>query len=144
MRRTFYGWSLSARTPIISNDPSQSQSRAVASGTASNNNTSVHRSIEQPSATKRSRIDFEDDDNNDLRTSGVGDIDWPDERGSIIVNIPPSIVLHRVLFYNINRDPRTLMRSLRAWKIALMIFLFLLNSISKDSSLLINMATPHL
>ena len=67
---------------------------------------------------EKHRIDFEDDNDNKFR---FGDIDWPDEVVSL-----------------------TLMRSLRAWKIALMIFLFLLNSIYKSSSLLTNMAIPHL
>ena len=102
MRRTFYGWRQSARAPIISNDSSQPQSRAVASGgVTSNNDTSVHRSIEQQPAAKpkRSRMNFEDNDNGDLHTSGFGDIDWPDERDStIIVKLPPSIILHHVLF----------------------------------------------
>jgi hypothetical protein len=98
MRRTFYGWRQSARAPIISNDSSQPQSRAVASGgVTSNNDTSVHRSIEQQPAAKRSRMNFEDDDNGDLHTSGFGDIDWP-ERDSIIVKLHPSIILHHVLF----------------------------------------------
>ena len=73
MRRTFYGWRQSARAP--SNDLSQPQSRAIASGAVtSNNDTSVRRSIEQQPAAKRSRMDFEDDDNDDLGTSGFGDI----------------------------------------------------------------------
>lgn len=90
MRRTFYGWRQSARAPIISNDSSQPQSRAVASGgVTSNNDTSVHRSIEQQPAAKpkRSRMNFEDNDNGDLHTSGFGDIDWPDERDSTIIGV---------------------------------------------------------
>ena len=67
---------------------------------------------------EKHRIDFEDDNDNNFR---FGDIDWPDEVVSL-----------------------TSMRSLRALKIALLIFLFLLNSISKSSSLLTNMAIPHL